>query len=617
MSTKHVFQSADGLVLRSLRGAAALNPNIRLHEPSKTVYVVNPPSGARVALVAGGGAGHEPAHGAYTGEGMLAAAVSGDIFASPSASQILTAIELAIATSRRERDCLPEVLLIINNYTGDRLNFGLALERARARYPDLKIDALVVADDVSLLHTDSLVGPRGLGGNILVCKLLGAAGAAGQTLAEIQTLGKAVVDALASVGVGLSHCHVPGRAVPQSEEAASEECELGMGLHNEPGARKASFESADQLIGEMLGMLLQSRENGLVAIAKRPEETEETVLFVNNLGGISQLELGAVVDEALVQLRAIGIRPRRVYASPYMTSLNAPGFSLSLLNVSSIKRSVPSVDVCALLDAPTQAPAWSGVQSGWLHNLHDDRREEALLAELRTERGVVGSSQSEQAQVNGGSYWREADVSIARVEAAIRGACEGVLSATNDMTDFDTVVGDGDCGETFAAGAKAILRALEDQSLEVGKVNPPQLAQVFGELCENSMGGTAGAILAIFFTALATTLPAHAGDPSASWISAPSRALEELSAHTPARSGDRTLVDALHPFSITLGDTGDIRAAAKAAREGAEGTRDMRARLGRAAYVDGTTMKGLPPDPGAWGIAALVEGLCNGWEGGA
>lgn len=236
--------------------------------------------------------------------GMLAAAVSGDIFASPSATQILTAIEFAVATSQRERGSLPEVLLVINNYTGDRLNFGLALERARVRYPELKVDALVVADDVSLLHMNSLVGPRGLGGNILVCKILGAAAAAGQSLADVQALGNATVDALASVGVGLSHCHVPGRAVPQNEVAAPEECELGMGLHNEPGARKASFHSADQLIGEMLEMLLRSREKGLVNISKRPEDTEETVLFVNNLGGISQLEFGAVVDEVIVQLRA-------------------------------------------------------------------------------------------------------------------------------------------------------------------------------------------------------------------------------------------------------------------------------------------------------------------------
>ena len=123
-------------------------------------------------------------------------------------------------------------------------------------------------------------------------------------------------------------------------------------------------------------------------------------------------------------------------------------------------------------------------------------------------------------------------------------------------------------------------------------------------------------VLAIFFTALATTLPARAGDTSASWILAPSRALHELSTHTPARPGDRTLVDSLYPFSLTLADTGDIRAAAKAAREGAESTRNMRARLGRAAYVEGGASKGLPPDPGAWGIAALIEGFCTGWEDG-
>ena len=131
-----------------------------------------------------------------------------------------------------------------------------------------------------------------------------------------------------------------------------------------------------------------------------------------------------------------------------------------------------------------------------------------------------------------------------------------------------------------------------------------------------SLNQDSSSVLAIFLTAPATTLPTNAGDPNVSWTSAPTHALKELSVHTPARQGDRTLIDALHPFCAVLSDTKDIRMAAKAARVGAESTRNMRARLGRAAYVEEDPSKGLPPDPGAWGIAALVEGLCTGWEGG-
>ena len=124
----------------------------------------------RVAVISGGGAGHEPAHAGYTGRGLLSACVSGDVFASPSASQILTCIKLAVAVQKTT-----DVLLVINNYTGDRLNFGLAAERAKAEIPGANIESVVVADDVSLLSKPSLVGARGLAGNILVCKVLGAA----------------------------------------------------------------------------------------------------------------------------------------------------------------------------------------------------------------------------------------------------------------------------------------------------------------------------------------------------------------------------------------------------------------------------------------------------------
>lgn len=150
----------------------------------------------------------------------------------------------------------------------------------------------------------------------------------------------------------------------------------------------------------------------------------------------------------------IGIHPRRVYASSYMTSLNAPGFSLSLLNISRIESSVPGANVYALLDAPTEAPAWSGVCVGWQNDPYSNDQDETLLADLRDGHGMEGRDQNNQAEARDGSYWRDADISVGRVESTIRGACTGVLSATDDMTDYDTVVGDGDCGETFAAGAK-------------------------------------------------------------------------------------------------------------------------------------------------------------------
>ncbi|KAH7888295.1 hypothetical protein F5I97DRAFT_1924804 [Phlebopus sp. FC_14] len=164
MTEKHIFESPDGLVLSSLRGVVAQNPALRLHIPTKTVYIASPSAHSGIAVISGGGAGHEPAHAGYTGHGMLTSSVSGDIFASPSARQILVAIEFAtFAGSPQESSDTPassklrarDVLISINNYTGDRLNFGLAIEQARARHPQLNIALLTLGK-----HTPARPGDR-------------------------------------------------------------------------------------------------------------------------------------------------------------------------------------------------------------------------------------------------------------------------------------------------------------------------------------------------------------------------------------------------------------------------------------------------------------------------
>ncbi len=235
---------------------------------------------------------------------MLTASVSGDIFASPSATQILTAICLAVepsSSSSSDRS----VLLVVNNYTGDRLNFGLAAEKARSL--GINVETVVVADDVSLLHRASLVGPRGLGGNILVCKILGAAAELGDGLRDLKHLGDAVTANLASIGVGFEHCHVPGRSkVVEDGTLEDTECELGMGLHNEPGAKKIQMESCESLVKEMIEQIMTSTEKAgnshATFVRGSAEGSDHVVLFINNLGGMSQLEMGAILNEVLNQL---------------------------------------------------------------------------------------------------------------------------------------------------------------------------------------------------------------------------------------------------------------------------------------------------------------------------
>jgi dihydroxyacetone kinase len=229
---------------------------------------------------------------------MLSACVSGEIFASPSSKQILHTIRVAASPSEApSKKC--DVLVIINNYTGDRLNFGLAIEKAKVLYPDVNIASVVVSDDVSLLDspTTQAVGPRGLAGNILVCKLLGALAQTGADLETVKLYGDVVVSDLSSIGVTLEHCHVPGRA-PNAELMPDGECEVGLGLHNEAGVSRRKMDGVQGVIQEMIEMIVNSKTESSSIIGRE----DDLVLFVNNLGGVSQLEMGAILSDVVDEL---------------------------------------------------------------------------------------------------------------------------------------------------------------------------------------------------------------------------------------------------------------------------------------------------------------------------
>ncbi|KAF9502245.1 DAK1/DegV-like protein [Pleurotus eryngii] len=578
MSSKHVFQATEGLVSRSLRGSMTLNHALALDTTNKVVYVREPSQHTQVAVISGGGAGHEPAHAGYTGRGMLSASVSGEIFASPSANQILAAIACAITGGDPTATPSKDVLVIINNYTGDRLNFGLAIEKAHILWPKTRIESVVVADDVSLLGTPSAVGPRGLAGNILVCKILGAYAEKGNNLFTVKTIGDAVVNNMFSIGVGLEHCHVPGR-------------------------KKAEIKSAEGLIAEMVELLVCYGHHG-GGDSTGGERRDEYAVFVNNLGGMLQLEMGAILDETLTQFEGKSVHHVRCYQSLFMTSLNSPGFSITILNISRAERTIYAenglvIDIVKLLDAPTDVTSWPGSRS-W-------SSEKPTNSEINVEAIV---------QPNGGRTvdWTAIDTSPFAVLRGIRSACRRVQSLIDELTEYDEVLGDGDCGDTFYKGAEALLKFCDEIEPNIKSIDLIKLVKEIGKCAEQSMGGTMGALFAIFFTAWCDALYTQP-ESSISLSSSINQAMETLFKYTPARQNDRTAIDALAPFAIALNAAKPLSDAAKAAREGAESTRAMKPRLGRAVYVvSGEESGTLPPDPGAWGVAAIVEGFCAGFQ---
>ncbi|KAF9256556.1 DAK1/DegV-like protein [Marasmius fiardii PR-910] len=629
MSTKHLYNTTEGLVSKSLQGAIHLNPSLRFHAPSRSVYIheSHPRTETKtphnnnqitVSVISGGGAGHEPAHAGYTGHGMLSASISGDVFASPSARSITQTIQLASNVGKTKTSSSRAVLVIINNYTGDRLNFGLAIEKSRNR--GISVDSVVVADDVSLLGRpeNAVVGPRGLAGNVLVCKILGAAAERGMELGELKRLGDVVVGNLKSVGVGLDGCHVPGRT--WGERLGEGEVEVGLGLHNERGVERRKVpREPGELLEEMVEMVQRSRvvESGDGEMFVKRDE--DCVLFVNNLGGMSLLEMGAVVKDLVDILHKRFIHPKRILSSSYMTSLNAPGFSISLLNVSKIHDAISgdmNINVISLIDDPTDAVAWVG--STRQHQYLDDaalQREEQEQASERPSAHQIRNDEGVRS-----AYPPLSEPLAAKISRGITAACNAVLAVQEEMTKFDSVVGDGDCGDTFAKGARAILDS--NLQTQVSQLSLPELVQRIGDILEDNMGGTIGALFAIFFTAWSSAFSSRKTQSSHSISDGfkdvhetLSKALTSLSHHTPAKPGDRTVMDALVPFCEALSLEANFADAVNKAREGAESTRGMKAKLGRAVYV-GTCHGGqeeeIPPDPGAWGVVAILEGFCEG-----
>jgi len=346
-STKHFIHDPTHLVLTSLHSLTHTNPSLSADLANKVVFRTRAPPSA-VSLLSGGGSGHEPAFAAFVGRGLLTAAVAGTVFASPSAHQIRAALLHRVPAARG-------ALVLVMNYTGDVLNFGMAVEKARAL--GLRVEMVVVADDVGVGRAKGgKVGRRGIAGTCLVLKIVGALAESGAALEDCARVARLVAGNVVSVGSSLSHVHVPGRSGAVEDEMAEDEVEVGMGIHNEPGSERAK-ESLPGLVKKMLAQMLDpnDKDRNFLSVSKE----DKTVLLVNNLGGVSVLELGGITDEVVKQLKATyGVEPLRILAGTYMTSLNGMGFSISLLKLQDTELG-HGKSMLELLDAPAEATGWS------------------------------------------------------------------------------------------------------------------------------------------------------------------------------------------------------------------------------------------------------------------
>ncbi|KAF2439124.1 Dak1-domain-containing protein [Karstenula rhodostoma CBS 690.94] len=589
MSRKHFFSSPEGVVVHALTSLVSRNRHMALDAKERVVYnIAHKPS--QVTIISGGGSGHEPAWSGYVGDGMLSAAICGDIFASPSTKQIMSGI--------RNVPSDEGIILCITNYTGDMLHFGLAREKGQAL--GYKVDVVCMAEDAALGRAKSgKVGRRGLAGNLLVIKLIGAASQAGWAFEKCRQMGQLGNDQLVTIGTSLDHCHVLGREA--FEQVPDNTCVIGMGIHNEPGLKNLSpMPSATDIIKQMLKYLLDPSDTDRAFVPFAP--TDNVVMLVNNFGGLSGLELEALTNLALKVLKSDwAIVPQRIYAGILETSLNGQGFSITLGNMSGMAKAMDITDdaIFALLDAPTNAPAWP--KNNYIP-VDASQEMASRRAAAHAAHDASGSS-------------AKGPATPPSLIAALTAACNAGLAAEPTITQYDLQMGDGDCGEAVSGVCNAILTNLTS--------TPPPLLTLLERIAENveDVGGSLGAILSIlltaFINALAATLTTNAPLGVETCAAAAAQALENLKNYTSAREGDRTVMDVLIPFITELKETGDLGKAVGVARESAERTAGMKARFGRATYIsDEGGERGRIPDPGAYAAGVWLGGLLDGFDGG-
>lgn len=578
---KKLINDPNDVVTEFIEGMVETYPNLQYLDGFPEVKVVlraDVSRGAynKVAVISGGGSGHEPAHAGYVGEGMLTAAICGDVFTSPPVNSILAGIRAVTGP----QGCL----LIVKNYTGDRLNFGLAAEQAKSE--GYKVETVIVGDDCALPPPRGITGRRGLAGTVLVEKIAGAAAAAGVCLVDVAAEASHAAAMVGTMGVALSVCTIPGQVT--SDRLGPGKMELGLGIHGEPGAAVADLQPVDVMVSHILKQIL-STETQYVPI----KGGSKVALMVNGLGATPLMELMIATGKAVAKLQLDhGLAVERVYTGSFMTSLDMAGFSLSVMKVDQ--------SILQRLDAPTKAPYWVvGVDGP-----RPPTTIPVALSPPRVKTNVVVCRP------------QELTVQGRVLEISIKAAAEELIKIKDSLNDWDSKVGDGDCGSTIFRGASAIL---EDMNQHYPLNDAAATVNEIGVSVRRVMGGTSGVIYDIFCKAAYAKLKENSSIISAKhWSDALDAAVAAVSKYGGAAEGYRTLLDALIPASKALHErlaAGDdpvtaFLSSSEVALAGAESTKNMQAQAGRSAYVSAENLASVP-DPGAiaaatWYRAAAV-----------
>ena len=604
---KKIMNTAQTYVTDMCRGIAMAHPELEFVEKYKIVKKKEIDQN-KVTLISGGGSGHEPAHAGFVGTGMLDAAVCGDVFASPSQVQIYNALKLTASEKG--------TLMIIKNYSGDCMNFNGAGADA-SEDEDMQIERVFVNDDVavqgsSYTNDDYVVGRRGVAGTVFVHKIAGAAAQQGKDLQEVKRVAQKTIDNLASIGFALSSCTPPAKGTPIFD-LAEDKIEFGVGIHGEPGKSTDNYATADELAEKMVKLLA---DNAVIKLKKG----DEIAVIVNGFGATPQSELYILNASVRKLTDEMGLVTYKTLVGNFMTSLDMAGASVTFLKLDE--------ELKALLDYPVSAPALTwGAADGEAQAAVEAVRALVkamgvanLPAHHEGKKAVAKAAADEKNavyEVKGKPAYGEKLNTAAMVEVIDKMA-DVIIENEVPFCDADKM-GDGDFGMSIAKG----FRQLKADWKSRKKGNIGEFLLSCSEIIKEYCGGASGPIWGSAFK--------YAGKAAGSKEEVTLADIAEIMQaantgvyETGKRSfgkgavvGDKTLVDALKPCADALeaaAKAGDkmkvgLEKGAKAAVAGADATKTVVAKLGRAGTV-GEKSIGYP-DAGAYGLGVIFTSLAE------
>lgn len=601
---KKIMNTPETFVYDMCHGLAKAHPELEFVEKFKIVKKkeINPD---KVSLISGGGSGHEPAHAGFVGKGMLDCAVCGDVFASPSQIQVYNAI----------KECATDkgVLLIIKNYSGDCMNFNNAAELAKEE-DGIKVDAVYVNDDIAVKDSLYTVGRRGVAGTVFVHKIAGAAAEQGKSLEEVKAVANRTIENVRSFGFALSSCTPPAKGTPIFE-IGEDEIEFGVGIHGEPGRKTEKLQTADQLAKRIVKDLLDDLG---------AKKGDEVALLINGFGATPLMELYLFNNSVSNELEKAGISIHKTLVGNYMTSIDMAGASVTILKVDS--------ELKSLIDYPVSAPAlsWGGAMS---------EQAEAAVEAMKAIAKALGVTPAEHTDAKAADKAEKKAAKAAKKATVYEVKGKPVVDETINTAAFVQIVekmadviienevpfcdadkmGDGDFGMSIAKGFKQLKKewATRDKA-DIGAFLK-SCSEIIMEYCGGASGPIWGSAFRYAGKAADGKEKINLAELAEIFQAANTGVYEtgKKSFGKGAVVGDKTLVDALKPCADALEQAAKdgkslrdgIALGAKAAVAGAESTKTVVAKLGRAGTV-GEKSIGYP-DAGAYGLGVIFTALSD------